>query len=205
MIFTEGLVQMAEIDLWEGVLSIPWIRVNILLFSFFVLSGCGAFFGFSGFVIADQERLQRGQERSEVLVVKLRSPQSGETISCGDDWVTALLCPFCNEAEICKEFFVGRGYKPVATLTSHVGWIVDVNFANAKDLVTIFHELGMAEAQAIVDGQPYHRKSELVQRGILSPLAYERMQKKFIVRERAGNSDAKGLPPISFRQHEIEW
>lgn len=56
----------------------------------------------------------------------------------------------------------------MATLISHVGWIVDINRANAEDLVMVFREINPADAQAIVNGQPYGQPSELIEKGILS-------------------------------------
>lgn len=116
------------------------ITFLILLFTFFILTGCSPIFGFAGFVIHDQERKQKAREANEVVVVKLRNLESGESIWCQSDWVTRLWWPG-NEVKYCNEFYAERGYEPVASFISHVGWVVDVNTANAEDLVRFLHDL----------------------------------------------------------------
>ena len=176
----------------------------VILFTLFILTGCSHIFGFAGFVMHDQESKQRGRETSEVVVVKLRNPKSGESIWCQDDWVTRLWWPG-NEVEYCKEFYAERGYEPVATFISHVGWVVDVSTANAEDLVRFLHNLDAADAQAIVRGQPYQRKGELLERGILPQLTYERIKRQVIVREMADIPGASPATSIVSGREELEW
>ena len=189
---------------------VPRLAQGFLLFSLIILTGCplSAGLGFLGFVVSEKKYQQRGRKPGQVLEVKLRNTKSGEATWCQDNWVTRLFWPG-NEVENCKEFYVASGYEPVATLISQIGWIVYINRANAEDLVTVFPELDPADAQAIVNAQPYGQKSELVEKGILSSSTYELVKGKLIlgnrVRDRADSSDVRPSSPTVSGRNEIEW
>ena len=188
--------------------NLPRVAVVFLLLSSCMLVGCGLP-GFLGFVIDDQERQERGQKTSEALMVKLRNADSGEFVWCQEDWTIWFWLRWAgDEVQMCKEFYIERGFEPVATLISHIGWIVDINTANSEDLVEVLNDLNTADAQAIVNGQPYRELGELVEKGILSTSTYELVKRQIKVGDSVGSRadtpiSKRSSPPVS-EQYEIE-